>query len=84
MAISVTVKYTLKGDRGHITLVIQKADNGYIGTIMEPIKKGSNKIALKKSITIPETMAISVFISLAVQGETKTTVVDSRTFTVNK
>ncbi len=54
MDISVTVKYTLKEDRGRITLVTQKDGKGLevsLGNITEPIKKGSGKITLKDSIT---------------------------------
>ncbi|MCX5786403.1 MAG: hypothetical protein NTX59_12015 [Elusimicrobia bacterium] len=80
--IEVAVKYTLKQENGAIELVIQAGDNSSIASIVEPVKKGSGKLTLKKTITVPKTNAISVFTPLTVSGENMTEIVDSRVFKV--
>lgn len=80
----ITVEYTLKEDNGNITLVIQRGDSvaSPLANVVRSIKKGSGKVSLKSTIVIPNTSSIQVFVPMAPQGATTTSVVDSREYTV--
>ncbi len=80
--IEVALEYNLKQDNGSINLVIQDAQNTPVGSILEPIKKGAGKLTLKRTITVPKTSALAIFTPLKPEGETETTVVDSRVYKV--
>ncbi len=83
--ISVDVEYTLKQNKGEITLVLQQGDATptiSLGEVVSPIKKGSGKLTLKANITIPKTDSIQVFTPLRIPGESQTTIVDMRVLKV--
>lgn len=82
--IEVTVEYTIKAENGNITLVIQRGDSitSVLANTTEPITKGSGKITLKANIVVPSVNSITVFTPLSLQGETSTTVVDTRIYKV--
>lgn len=83
--ISVDVEYSLKQNKGEITLVLQQGDATptiSLGNVDKPIKKGSGKLTLKANITIPKTDSIQVFTALSIPGESQTTTVDMRVLKV--
>ena len=81
--LEVTLEYRLKEDNGSVSLVIQDAQNTPVGSLLEPVKKGSGKLTLKRTITVPKTGALAVFTPLSASGESKTEIVDKRVFKVS-
>jgi hypothetical protein len=80
--LEVTLEYRLKEENGSVSLVIQDDKNTPVGSLLEPVKKGSGKVTLKRTVTIPKTGAIAVFTPLSASGETRTETVDKRVFKV--
>lgn len=86
--VEVTVEYNLKSDKGQISLLIQNDDakeaGRHIGASEQELVASSGTLILKQSIIVPETTKIGVYTPIYVGGRhTKTSIVDSRTFTVS-
>lgn len=86
--VEVTVEYDLKSDKGRISLLIQNDDakeaGRHIGSSEQELTAGSGTLILKQSIIVPETTKIGVYTPISVGGRhSKTSIVDSRTFTVS-
>jgi hypothetical protein len=82
---SVEVEYNLvTSASGTLTLVIQQGESGREPLANETVvvQKGKGTITLRKEISVPDTAAVQVFVPLTAQGESSTSVVDSRAYGV--
>ena len=79
------VEYTLESsDLGQITLVIQGASNEPIANENYIATKGTHIETLEATITVPDTRLIHVFTPLSIQGQSRTSIVQSRLHRVIK
>ena len=85
----VKIEYKVKEDSGTLNLIIQKGEysGGFdtlIGSAMEVLTHGEGHVTLEKQIRVPDTQAIQVFTPLMIPGETRTSIVDMRSYKVIK
>ena len=78
----VVTEYTLSAESGTLALVVQTADNSVLANRLEVLSKGTGTVSLKTSIVVPETTSIAIFTPLAAQGQTATSIVDTRAIKV--
>ena len=83
--LSVEVEYELNtGSSGDVTLVVQDASNNTVANELYPIRKGMHKETLEAEVTVPDTRALVLFTPLTPQGNSRTTVVESISYKVEK
>ncbi len=82
--IRVDIAYTLVDEVGTVEPIVQTADDSRITSTLEVVKKGSGKLTLASDFVVPKTNAIQIFTALAGEGQTATSVVDSRIFEVDE
>jgi outer membrane lipoprotein SlyB len=85
--VEVAVEYTLKSEKGGISLVIQNEDatgaDRHIASERLDLSAGSGTVTLKKSIIVPQTTKIGVFTPVYTGGVyKKTSIVDHRRYKV--
>jgi hypothetical protein len=79
---AVKVNYTLTEDSGTLALVVQSADNSSISSNFEVVTKGSASLTLESEFVVPSTKAVMIFTPLSGQGQSSTSIVDTRAFKV--
>ncbi|HYP12977.1 MAG TPA: hypothetical protein VEQ63_03560 [Bryobacteraceae bacterium] len=87
VSFQVEVEYNLtSADSASLVLVIQKGESGQspLANEAEVVRKGKARAVLSKSFVVPDTKAILLFTPLTAQGNTKTEIVDSRSYKVEK
>lgn len=85
--VEVTVEYTLKREKGGISLVIQNEDSTgadrHIASERLDLSAGSGTVTLKKSVIVPQTTKIGIFTPITVGGVyKKTSILDHRRYKV--
>ena len=81
---SVEIEYHLAStDTGRVTLVMQQNESGPpLANEVKVVQKGRGRVTLSKNIKVPATKTIEVFVPLHAEGNTKTRLVDSRSYKV--
>jgi hypothetical protein len=82
--VQVEVSYALTADVGHITLVVQAANNASLANHMAVLNKGNGKITLAAEFVVPDSNAVQIFTPLSAEGQTATSTVDHRAYKVVK
>ncbi|HBE89432.1 MAG TPA: hypothetical protein DDW67_09880 [Elusimicrobia bacterium] len=85
--VEVTLEYTLKGESGQLSLLIQNEDAAggdmFIASERHELAAGSGTLTLKKSIIVPQTTKIGVHTPIFVGGVyKKTSITDHRRYKV--
>jgi hypothetical protein len=85
VTIAYEVEYALRSsDVGQLALVVQGASNETLANEFYIASKGIHKETLVAEIVVPDTRAIHVFTPLSPQGQSSTTIVESRLYRVVK
>lgn len=79
---AVKVNYTLTENSGTLALVVQGADNSSISSNFEVVTKGDGSLTLESEFVVPSTKAVMIFTPLSGQGQSSTSIVDTRAFKV--
>lgn len=79
------VQYNLESaETGSLTMVIQTASNETLGNEFYVVDKGSGTQFMEAEIVVPDTRAVQVFTPLNPQGNSRTTIVESRLYRVEQ
>lgn len=80
------VEYTMDGKRGQVNLVVQTKEGEPLGETTQAVEltQSSGTVTLRRSVEIPETTEVHVFIPLYAGAKAKKTdIVDSRTYNIS-
>ena len=81
----VEIEYELNtSSTGDVSLVVQDASNNSVANELYVIRKGKNRETLEAEVTVPDTRALVLFTPLSPQGISRTTIVESISYKVEK
>ncbi len=81
----VEIAYVVNADSATVGLIIQRgdsADNPVLSFTTDIALKGSGRLKMSAEALIPDTRVVHVFTPLSHQGDTRTSVVDMRSYKV--
>jgi hypothetical protein len=81
----VEISYVVTADSATVGLIVQRGDsseNRVLSFTTDIAPKGSGKLTMSTEVVIPDTRVIHVFTPLSHQGDSRTSVVDMRSYKV--